>query len=131
MCVGGRLAALVIAVCLAAPAAAAAQAPGVPQRPDVWRDFARTIDIGSELIVRLDNGQRFRAALVAVRDDAVLVQPKTRVPVPVQPVPYEAILSLERPSERPTSAGKAAAIGIASGAGTFLAMLLILLTTLD
>lgn len=130
MSVGSRLAALVITACLAVPAMSAAQTPDAA-RPDVWRDFASRIDIGSELIVRLDNGQRFRAALVAVRDDAVLVQPKTRVAVPVQPVPYDAILSLERPSEGGMGAGKAAAIGVASGAGTFLAILLILLTAWD
>ena len=130
MCVGGRLAALVITACLAMPAASGAQTPDAA-RPDVWRDFTRRIDLGSELIVRLDNGQRFRATLVAVRDDEVLVQPKTRVAVSVQPVPYDAILSLERPSDGGMSAGKAAAIGVASGAGTFLAILLILLTAWD
>jgi hypothetical protein len=53
------------------------------------------------------------------------------VPVPVQPVPYDAVLSLERRSEGGMSAGKAAAIGVATGAGTFFAILLILLTTVD
>ena len=125
----GWIVMLIVGACLATPAAAG-QARGAAQ-PDVWRQFAAKIDIGSELIVRLHNGQRFRAALVAVQDDALLLQPKTRVAVPVQPVPYEAVLSLERPSEGGMGAGKAAAIGVASGAGTFLAILLILMAALD
>ena len=119
-----------LAVCLTGPALAAAQSQESAQ-PEVWRAFAAQIEVGTEVMVRLRNGQRFQAALVDAREDAVLLQPKTRVPVPVQPVPYEAILSLERRTGGGMSPGKAAAIGVASGAATFLAILLILLTTLD
>lgn len=121
-----RVAVLALATTLALPVPSAAQA-----QADVWRAFAENVDVGTELTVRLHGGQRFRAMLVAAREDAVLLQPKTRVPVPVQPVPYDAILSLERRAEGGMSAGKAAAIGVASGAGTFFAILLILIATLD
>ena len=121
---------VILVACLALPATAAGE-PQAPSQPDVWREFAAKMEVGSELVVRLQNGQRFHASLVGVREDAVLLQPKTRVAVPVQPVPYEAILSLERAREGGMSAGKAAAIGVASGAGTFLAIMLILLATLD
>jgi hypothetical protein len=116
----------ILAAFVAVPGIAAAQG-----QPDVWRAFAEKMDVGTELAVRLRDGQRFSATLVAAREDALLVQPKTRVPVPVQPVPYDAILSLERRAEGGMSAGQAAAIGVASGAGTFFAILLILLATLD
>jgi hypothetical protein len=109
--------------CLPGLAGAQGQGP-------VWRAFVQTVDVGTELSVRLDNGQRFRATFVGSREDAVLLQPKTRVPVPVQPVPYDAIVSLEE-RRGGTSAAKAAAIGVATGAGTFLAILLILLAGLD
>jgi hypothetical protein len=46
--------------------------------------------------VRLRNGQKFRATLIDAREDVLLLQPKTRVPVPVQPVSYDAIVSLEQ-----------------------------------
>jgi hypothetical protein len=49
---------------------------------DVWRGFAEKVAVGSELNVRLQDGTRFRATLVGVRDDAVLLQPKTRATVP-------------------------------------------------
>ena len=80
--------------------------------------------------VRLRSGQRFRAMVVGKRDAEVLLQPKTRVPVPVQPVPYDAILSMECAAGG-TSAAKTAAIGVASGVGAFFAVLLLLLAAAD
>jgi hypothetical protein len=100
---------------------AAAQTP-----PDVWRSFAERVDVGTELNVRLSNGQRFRATLIGVQPDAVLLQPKTRVPVPVQAIPYDGILRLER-TRHGIGGGKAVAIGVATGVGAFFATLGVLL----
>jgi hypothetical protein len=93
--------------------------------PDVWRSFAERVEVGSELNVRLNDGQRFRAALVGVRPDAVLLQPKTRIPVPIQAVSYDDILRLER-ARQGMGAGKAIAIGVATGVGAFFATLAVL-----
>jgi hypothetical protein len=59
-----------------------------------------------------------RATLVGVRADAVLLQPKTRIPVSIQAVPYDSIVGMEprRPAIVP---GKAVAIGVATGVGAF------------
>jgi hypothetical protein len=114
-----------LVVMMALPASARAQVS-----PDVWRGFAEKIDVGSELNVRLQDGTRFRAMLVGVRDDAVLLQPKTRIAVPVQAIPYGAIASMERRKAGGVGAGKAAAIGVASGVGTFFAMMLIVVAAL-
>ena len=114
-----------LALLLAAPLHAQDQAA-------VWRDFAMKIDVGSELTVRLRNGQKFRATLIGVRDDTVLVQPRTRVPVEVQPVPFQEIQSLERRREGGgIGPAKAAAIGVASGVAGFLATLLIVMAAVD
>ena len=111
---------------LVLPAASSAQVNG-----DVWRSFSEQIAVGTELKIELGNGQHFRATLVGTRDDAVLLQPKTRVTVPVQAVPYAAIARMERRQHGGMSAGKAVAIGVASGAGAFLAILAILFATVD
>ena len=103
-----------------------AQASAAQTPPDVWRSFAERIEVGTELNVRLSNGQRFRGTLVGVRPDAVLLQPKTRVPVPVQAVPYEGIDRLER-ARHGVGAAKAVAIGVATGVGAFFATLGIML----
>jgi hypothetical protein len=93
--------------------------------PDIWRSFVERVDVGTELNVRLDDGRRFRATLVAVRSDAMLVQPKTRVPVPIQAVPYEQIVRVER-TKPGVGAAKAVAIGVATGVGTFFGILALL-----
>src|SRR4029453_14480883 len=115
MCLSHRLICLGITGLMALPCEARAQ--GQPP-PDAWREFVQSVDVGTELTVRLRNGQRFRATGGAERDTGVLLHPKTRVPVPVQPVPYDAILSLERPGGG-GRAPKSAAIGVARGAGAF------------
>jgi hypothetical protein len=116
--------AVLLIVALSLPGAVMAQAPG----PGVWREFAGNLDVGSELQVRLADGTRFRATLIRVDDAALLLQPKTRVAVPVQAVPYEAIASLEKPRQGGIGAAKAIAIGAGVGAAAFWAMLAIALT---
>ena len=98
---------------------------------DVWRGLAQQLGAGTEVNVRLQNGQRFAATLLDARPDALVLQPRTRRPVPVQPISYDAIVVLERRDHHGMGAAKAAGIGIAAGAGTFLAVLAIFAATLD
>jgi hypothetical protein len=111
-----RTAALIVTLLI--PGLALAQA--VPQ--DVWRDVATRAGAGSEVQVRLTDGTKFRATLVRVDDSGVMLQPKGRVPVPVQAVPYASIASLEMPRKGGMGAAKAAAIGVAVGAAAFWGM---------
>lgn len=106
------------------PCAALAQVPA-----DVWRRFAESVDVGTELQVRLEDGKRFRATLVGVEDAGVLLQPKTRVPVAVQSVPYASIVSLAR-TKQGIGAGKATAIGVSTGVGAFWGMVFLALAIL-
>lgn len=121
-----RLIALTIVVALAGSAAARAQVP-----PDVWKGVAEKIELGTEVRVGLRDGKDFHAILVGVRETTVLLQPKVRVAVPVQEIPYSAIASMERHKSGGVGAGKAAAIGVATGVGTFFGILLIVLSGLD
>jgi hypothetical protein len=121
MRIARSLVTVAVLVGLVMPAGVGAQA-----QPDVWKSFASRIDVGVQLNVRLRNGQKFRATLIDAREDALLLQPKTRVPVPVQPVAYDAIVSLEQ-VKGGMGAGKAAAIGVATGVGGFFLMMLIIL----
>jgi hypothetical protein len=98
---------------------------------EIWRAFAQKVDVGTRLKVRLDDGQRVVATLIEADADGLLVQPRTRVPVPVQRIAYDRIASLERDDARGIGVGKAVAIGVGSGVGAFLGIFLILLATLD
>ena len=120
------LVAAVIAAILISPLSAVAQGTG-----DVWRTFAQKLETGSPLMVRLQNGQRFQATLIEARSDALIVQPRTRRPVPVQPVAYDAIASIERHDNRGPNLAKAVGIGAGVGAATFLAILAIFASTVD
>jgi hypothetical protein len=97
---------------------------------EVWRSFAEQVEVGTELTVRLNDGRRFRATLVGTQDTAMLVQPKTRIPVPIQAVPYDEVTRIER--TRPgVTAGKAIAIGVATGVGVFFGILALMLGAVD
>ena len=76
---------------------------------------------------RLNDGRHFKATLVGIRDSAMLMQPRTRVPVPIQAVPYGDVLRMER-TKAGIGAGKAIAIGAATGAGAFFGILAIMLS---
>ena len=94
---------------------------------EIWKSFAEQVEVGTELDVRLNDGRHFKATLVGIRDSAMLMQPKTRVPVPIQAVPYGDVLRMER-TKAGIGAGKAIAIGAATGAGAFFGILAIMLS---
>ena len=102
-----------------------------PAMADTWRVFAQQVEVGTRLKIRLDDGQRITATLIEANAGGLLIQPRTRVPVPVQAVAYNRIASLERDDARGIGAGKAIAAGVASGVGAFLAMLMIALANVD
>jgi hypothetical protein len=112
-------------IALLAARGAAAQTPA-----DIWRSFAERVDVGTELSVRMNDGRRFRATLVGLRTDAMLVQPKTRVPVPIQAVPFQEIVRLER-TKTGIGAGKAVAIGVATGVAAFFGIMLLVVAAVS
>ena len=122
-----KLAAALMCLALILPAPATAQ----QATADIWRTFAQQLEVGAPVRVRLRSGQRFTATVIAARGETLLLQPRTRRPVEVQPVSYDAIQSLERESGRGMSSVKAAGIGVAAGVGAFLTVLAIVAATLD
>ena len=97
---------------------------------DVWRDFAARLPAGTPVTLRLLNGQRLKATLLAATPEAVEVLPRTRVSVPAQRVSFDDIRSIE-PDQRGLSTAKAVGIGIAGGVGAFLGMLMIVFASFD
>jgi hypothetical protein len=103
---------------------------GAQTASEIWKDFAGRVGVGTELNIRLNDGRRLRATLIGVRDDAVLLQPKTRIAVPVQAVPYDAIVGME-PRKAGHSAGKAVAIGVATGVGALFGIMALLVAAVS
>ena len=102
-----------------------------PPQGDIWRVFAQRIEAGARVKVRLHDGQRLTATLIRADPEELLLQPRTRIPVPVQRVAYDQVALLERDEARGIGAGKAVALGIASGVGAFLGTLLIVIATIE
>lgn len=125
-----RLIAALLVILLASPVAAQ-NALGPVANAEVWRTFASKIDPGSRLRVHLASGQRFSATLIQAGPDRLLLQPRTRVPVPVQQVTYDAIVSLERDREGGIGVGKALAIGVVGGVAAFFGAVLIAVAAFD
>src|SRR5215470_3113462 len=91
-----------------------ASIPASAQSSDdsAWRALAEQLEGGVALDVRLRDGQHFKATFIAARQDAVLVQRKTRVPVSVEQINYGSIASLSRAQPSNLSGGKIAAIAL-------------------
>lgn len=120
---------IVLVLLLASPRVATAQQ--VVPSPDLWRNVAEKVTPGATVKLRLQDGRKLKAVLLQVSDDAITIKPKTRVPLPPQRVDYTAIESIELDERGGIGAAKAVAIGIVSGVGAFLGMLLVFVATLD
>jgi len=116
----------VLALLLTAIPASAQSSDG-----SAWRALAGQLESGVAVDVRLRDGKRFRATFIAARPDAILVQRKTRVPVSVEQIDYEAIASLSRSQASNVSGGKIAAIALGSAGAAIGVLWLIALATLD
>jgi len=95
-----------------------------------WRDLAQHLDAGAVVDLRLRNGQHFKATFIGAHEDTLAVQRKTRVPVAIEQVPYDAIASLSRVEPASLSGGKIAGIALAS-AGAVIGVLILLAASLD
>jgi hypothetical protein len=108
-----------------------AQSVGVVNEAEVWRSFAGRLEAGTPIKLRLRDGRTVKATFIEARDETMIVQPKSRVAVPVQPLAYVAIVGVERDDKPSQNVAKAIGIGVASGVGTFFGMLLLAMATLD
>jgi hypothetical protein len=125
--------ALSIAVILAFVISVAAT-PGLAQTTNdgiSWRTLAHALQPGAAVNVRLRDGRRFKATFIAAHDGAIAVQRKTRVPVSIEEVPYDAIASVSRVESGSLSAAKVAGIALGSAGAAIVTVFLIMLATLD
>jgi len=92
---------------------------------DYWLSYTSKLPIGSTLRVRTTDGRRLTALLAIVDTTGITLEPKTRIPEPPRHIPFERLEQVEL-KQNGGSAGKAAAIGVAAGVGSFFALLAII-----
>ena len=98
----------------------------VPPSPDYWFAFASRLPIGATVTVRTSDGKRQTAVLARVDQDSITLQPRTRIPEPPRRIPFDQLEQLEL-KQNGSSVAKAVAIGVATGAGTFFGIMMVML----
>jgi hypothetical protein len=122
------LAGVMIAVMLTTGCASAGRAPvtAVPQASVVdtktMADYVRRLPAGSKVRIERRDGTTLRGTLMNASDETIVVQRNTRIPEAPINVPLQDLTRVTLDTTG-MSTGKAVAIGIASGVGTFFAIL--------
>lgn len=116
---------------LAPPIALAEQGTVVERTPGYWYSYAEQLPIGSTVRLRTTDGKRHTVVLTLVDRDGITVESKSRIPEPARRIPYDQIQQLELRTGNGASMAKAAAVGAAIGAGTFVGLLMLLAANWD
>ena len=120
-----RFMASLLCVLLLAPGCVTSRTPRVqatPQGParvadgEVLADFAGQLRIGSRVKATITGNRTIRGTLVKRTDQALVIQPRTRVAEPLVEVPFAELLALEQEARPP--AGPAARSPLASASAS-------------
>ncbi|MBI2833035.1 MAG: hypothetical protein HYX76_01240 [Acidobacteria bacterium] len=126
---------LITTLWLPAPASAADREHRDDQtdlaRAELMKRYVEKLPIGATVRIRETSGRKERAILLAIEPAGVIVKPKTRVPKPERYIRFDELESVELQPANGTNVGKAIAIGVASGVGTFFGIMLLLLAITD
>ena len=106
------------------PVTATTLQPSVVDRTTM-ADYVQRLPMGSKVRVERTDGTTLRGTLMQTSDASIVVQKSTRIPEPPVAIPIGELARVTTESGGGIGAGKAAAIGIASGVGAFFAILAI------
>ena len=108
--------------------------PAVAQTPqdaaDMWRSFAQKLNAGALVSVRTHDGKYVEGHLIQVTNDAVRINPRTRIQVPVREIAFTDIDKIDPRRDR-WSPGAKVLLGVGIGAGAALLLFLAALSQLD
>jgi hypothetical protein len=108
-------------------AAAANQAATI----DLLRSYVTKLPIGSIVKVKLKEGRDVKGTLMVIEPDAIVVKPKTRISRPERRLQLTDIEFVELQERNGASTVKAVAVGLATGAGAFLGLMLLAVAVID
>jgi hypothetical protein len=92
--------------------------------PGLMADYIRQLPVGSRVKISRSNGAVIHGTLMKRDTDPIVVQRRTRLPEEPITIPIADILALEPETDQ--AVGRMIAIGIASGTGATLGVLLLL-----
>jgi hypothetical protein len=96
-----------------------------------WQTLAEKLEAGVTVDVRLRDRQHFKATFIDARPGTLIVQRKTRIPIPVELIPYESIASMSRVEPSTLTAAKAAGIALGAAGAVITTFFVILLAYSD
>jgi hypothetical protein len=99
-----------------------AQASASIDRVNTLRRYVQYMPIGATLKLRTRQGERLKAVLLIVDDEAIVVKPATRKPEPSRRLSYDGLEAIERYEDH-VRFGKYLGIGGGIGAMVFLVLL--------
>jgi hypothetical protein len=105
----------------AAPQTSARAADG-----EVLAEFASQLRIGARVKATVTGNRTIRGTLVKRTDQALVIQPRTRVAEPLLEVPFADLLALEQEVPSSGGSGRAIAIGVGVGIGAAVGTLWVL-----
>jgi hypothetical protein len=79
----------------------------------------------------MKEGKDVKGTLMVIEPDAVVVKPKTRIARPERRLPYTEIEFVELQTRNGSNIAKSIAIGMATGAGAFVGLILMTVAILD
>lgn len=94
------------------------------QEANDWQQVAAAVPLGSKIKVQTIDGRRVSGTLMRVDSSELLVKRNSRYPEPAIKVAFADVAKIERHKEGGFNVAKAIAIGVASGAGAMLTLIL-------
>ena len=98
---------------------------GEAERVAVLRQYVGHLPVGGRVRVQTADGARWSATLLSADHERVVVQPRGRITEPPLAIPIAELQLIEPERKGGNQVAKAVAIGVATGAATFVAMLMI------
>jgi hypothetical protein len=120
-------AALAVSGCATTRVVQVSPAPSGDRLADraVMAEYVQKLPTGATIKVERTHRRTMRGVLMKATDQAVFVQPRTRLPEPALEIPLDDVLSVTLETSHGNSIGRSIAAGAAAGAGVVLSMLLI------
>ena len=122
---------IVVALVSATSSALAQQPLAADAEAAAFEQLAASLPLGARIKLQSRDGQRMTATLIAVEEDAVIVQRESRVPEPAMRIPFAQLTRLQRADKSGFSLGKAIGMGLAAGVGAILTLFAIAVSVGD